>query len=152
MFGLPLWAIWLILCGTFLLIEIFNISFLLIWPGIGSFFAFIASVLGAPVEIQIAVFAISTTIMIIFMKPLTKKLFKNKDNTKMNNDAMIGKKGVVIKEINSIEDVGQVKVAGELWSAITLNDEKIKINEIVKVTKVDGVKLVVTKINENENV
>ena len=132
MFGLPLWAIWLILCGTFLLIEIFNISFLLIWPGIGSFFAFIASVLGAPVEIQIAVFAISTTIMIIFMKPLTKKLFKNKDNTKMNNDAMIGKKGVVIKEINSIEDVGQVKVAGELWSAITLNDEKIKINEIVE--------------------
>lgn len=149
MFGLPLWAIWLILCGAFLLIEIFNISFLLIWPGIGSFFAFIASILGAPVEIQIAVFAISTTIMIIFMKPLTKKLFKNKDNTKMNNDAMIGKKGVVIKEINSIEDVGQVKVAGELWSAITINDEKIKINEIVKVTKVDGVKLVVTKINEN---
>lgn len=149
MFGLPLWAIWLILCGAFLLIEIFNISFLLIWPGIGSFFAFIASILGAPVEIQIAVFAISTTIMIIFMKPLTKKLFKNKDNTKMNNDAMIGKKGVVIKEINSIEDVGQVKVAGELWSAITINDEKIKINEIVKVTKVDGVKLIVTKINEN---
>ena len=149
MFGLPLWAIWLILCGTFLLIEIFNISFLLIWPGFGSFFAFIASVLGAPVEIQIAVFAISTTIMIIFMKPLTKKLFKNKDNTKMNNDAMIGKKGIVIKEINSTEEVGQVKVAGELWSAITLNDEKIKINEIVEVTKVDGVKLIVTKINEN---
>ena len=149
MFGLPLWAIWLILCGAFLLIEIFNISFLLIWPGIGSFFAFIASVLGAPIEIQLAVFAISTTIMIIFMKPLTKKFFKNKDNTKMNNDAMIGKKGVVIKEINSTEDVGQVKVAGELWSAITLNDEKIKINEIVEVTKVDGVKLVVTKINEN---
>lgn len=149
MFGLPLWAIWLILCGAFLLIEIFNISFLLIWPGIGSFFAFIASVLGAPIEIQLAVFAISTTIMIIFMKPLTTKLFKNKDSTKMNNDAMIGKKGVVIKEINSTEDVGQVKVAGELWSATTLNDEKIKINEIVEVTKVDGVKLVVTKINEN---
>ena len=149
MFGLPLWAIWLILCGAFLLIEIFNISFLLIWPGIGSFFAFIASVLGAPIEIQLAVFAISTTIMIIFMKPLTPKLFKNKDSTKMNNDAMIGKKGVVIKEINSTEDVGQVKVAGELWSAITLNDEKIKINEIVEVTKVDGVKLIVTKINEN---
>ena len=148
MFGLPLWAIWLILCGIFLLIEIFNISFLLIWPGIGSFFAFIAAVLGAPVEIQIAVFAI-TTIMIIFMKPLTKKFFKNKDNTKMNNNAMIGKKGIVIKEISPLEETGQVKVAGELWSAITTNDEKIQINEIVKVMKVDGVKLVVTKTNEN---
>ena len=149
MFGLPLWAIWLILCGIFLLIEIFNISFLLIWPGIGSFFAFIASILGASIEIQIAVFAITTTIMIIFMKPLVKKLFKNKDDTKMNNNAMIGKKGIVIKEINPLEETGQVKVAGELWSAITLDNTKIQINEIVKVTKVEGVKLVVTKDNEN---
>lgn len=149
MFGLPLWAIWLILCGIFLLIEIFNISFLLIWPGIGSFFAFIASILGASIEIQIAVFAISTTLMILFMKPLVKKLFKNKDDTKMNNNAMIGKKGIVIKEINPLEETGQVKVAGELWSAITLDNTKIEINEIVKVTKVEGVKLVVTKDNEN---
>lgn len=149
MFGLPLWAIWLILCGIFLLIEIFNISFLLIWPGIGSFFAFIASILGASIEIQIAVFAITTTIMIIFMKPLVKKFFKNKDDTKMNNNAMIGKKGIVVKEINPLEETGQVKVAGELWSAITLDNNKIEINEIVKVTKVEGVKLVVTKDNEN---
>ena len=83
------------------------------------------------------------------MKPLTKKFFKNKDNTKMNNNAMIGKKGIVIKEISPLEETGQVKVAGELWSAITTNDEKIQINEIVKVMKVDGVKLVVTKTNEN---
>ena len=149
MFGLPLWAIWLILCGIFLLIEIFNISFLLIWPGIGSFFAFIASILGASIEVQIAVFAITTTIMIIFMKPLVKKFFKNKDDTKMNNNAMIGTKGIVIKEINPLEETGQVKVAGELWSAITLDNTKIQINEIVKVTKVEGVKLVVTKDNEN---
>lgn len=73
--------------------------------------------------------------MIIFMKPLTKKLFKNKDSTKMNNDAMIGKKGVVIKEINSTENVGQVKVAGELWSAITLNDEKLKLMKLLKLQK-----------------
>lgn len=149
MFGLPLWAIWLILCGIFLLIEIFNISFLLIWPGIGSFFAFIASILGAPIEIQIAVFAISTTLMIIFMKPLVKKFFKNKDDTKMNNNTMIGKKGIVIKEINPLEETGQVKVAGELWSAITLDNNKIEINETVKVTKVEGVKLVVTRDNGN---
>lgn len=149
MFGLPLWSIWLILCGIFLLIEIFNISFLLIWPGIGSFFAFIANILGASVEIQIAVFAITTTLMIIFMKPLVKKLFKDKDVTKMNNNAMIGKKGIVIKEIKPLEETGQVKVAGELWSATTLNNDNININEIIKVIKVDGVKLVVKKENEN---
>ena len=145
MFGIPLWAIWLIFCGLLLLIEIFNFSFLLIWPGIGSFFAFIANVLGASIEIQLAVFAISTILMILFMKPLAQKLFKNQDNTQMNNNAMIGKKGVVIKEINSPNETGQVKVSGELWSAITLDNKSIKINEIVKVIKVEGVKLVVTK-------
>ena len=149
MFGIPLWAIWLIFCGLLLLIEIFNLSFLLIWPGIGAFFAFIANILGASIEIQLAVFAISTILMILFMKPLAQKLFKTKDNTQMNNNAMIGKKGVVIKEINSPNETGQVKVAGELWSAITFDNKSIKINEIVKITKVEGVKLVVTKDIEN---
>ena len=148
MFGLPIWAIWLILCGIFLLIEIFNFSFLLIWPGIGSFLAFIANILGASIELQIAVFAISTTLMILFMKPLVQKLFKSKD-TKMNNNAIIGKKGIVIKEINTLNETGQVKVAGELWSAITLDNKNIDINENVRVIKVEGVKLVVTKDDEN---
>ena len=149
MFGLPLWAVWLILCGVFLLIEIFNISFLLIWPGIGAFFAFITSLLTDSVEIQISVFVISTTLMIIFMKPLVKKLFKNKDNIKTNIYAIVGKKGVVIKEIKPLEQNGQVKVAGELWSAITKDETEIAINEVVRVIKVEGVKLVVTKENEN---
>lgn len=149
MFGLPLWAIWLIICGVFLLIEIFNISFLLIWPGIGAFFAFVTSLLTDSIEIQIAVFVISTTLMIIFMKPLVKKLFKTKDNIKTNSDAIIGKKGVVVKEIIPLEQNGQVKVAGQLWSAITNDESQISINEIIKVIKVDGVKLVVTKDNEN---
>ena len=149
MFGLPLWAVWLILCGIFLLIEIFNISFLLIWPGIGAFLAFITSLLTDSVEIQITVFVISTTLMIIFMKPLVKKIFKNKDNIKTNSDAIVGKKGVVIKEIKPLEQNGQVKVAGELWSAITNDETEIAINEVIKVIKVEGVKLVVTKDNKD---
>ena len=149
MFGLPLWAVWLILCGVFLLIEIFNISFLLIWPGIGAFLAFITSLLTDSVEIQITVFVISTTLMIIFMKPLVKKIFKNKDNIKTNSDAIVGKKGVVIKEIKPLEQNGQVKVAGELWSAITNDETEIAINEVIKVIKVEGVKLVVTKDNKD---
>lgn len=145
MFGLPLWSMWLILCGLLLLIEIFNASFLLIWPGIGSFFAFIACILGAPVELQIAVFAISTTLMIIFMKPLVQKFFKNSDTTQMNKDALIGKKGIIVKAIDPQNEMGQVKVAGELWSAITTDKDEIKVDEAVKVVKVEGVKLIVTK-------
>lgn len=144
--SLPVWLIWLILCGVFLLIEIFTVSFLMFWPGIGAAFAFIASVLGASVPVQIAIFAISTTLMIVFMKPLVKKLFKTRD-VPMNSDAIIGKNGIVIKDVDNIKSKGQVKVNGELWSAINIeDDEKIETGTTIIVEDVEGVKLKVKKV------
>ena len=42
---LPMWALWLIASGVFFLGEIFTVSFLLFWPGIGAFLAFLTSLL-----------------------------------------------------------------------------------------------------------
>ena len=140
-----MWVVWLILCGVFLLIEIFTVSFLMFWPGIGAFLAFITSLLTTNEVIQIAVFVLSTTLMIIFMKPLVKKFFKNNDNTKMNNSSLIGKTGIVVKDIDTINSIGQVKVNGELWSAFT-EDENIKSGSTVSVLAIEGVKLKVKKI------
>ena len=140
-----MWVVWLILCGVFLLIEIFTVSFLMFWPGIGAFLAFITSLITDNEVIQIAVFVISTTLMIIFMKPLVKKFFKNNDNTKMNNSSLIGKTGIVVKDIDTINSIGQVKLNGELWSAFT-EDENIKSGSTVSVLAIEGVKLKVKKI------
>jgi len=143
---LPVWAIWLILSGVFFLAEIFTISFLLFWPGIGAFLAFLISLIAPEnIVLQVAVFAISTIALTIFTKPLIKKLFKDKDNTSMNNSAVIGKKGIIVKELDS-SNSGQVKVNGELWSAIKPEDAKdIKVGESVIIEKVEGVKLLVRK-------
>lgn len=140
-----MWVVWLILCGVFLLIEIFTVSFLMFWPGIGAFLAFITSLITDNEVVQIAVFVISTTLMIIFMKPLVNRLFKNKDNTKMNNSSLIGKTGIVVKDIDTLESIGQVKVNGELWSAFT-DEENIKAGSTVSVLAIEGVKLKVKKV------
>ena len=78
---LPMWAIWLIASGIFFLGEIFTISFLLFWPGVGAFLAFLTSLI-VPENLvaQILVFVVSTIIMILFTKPLVNKIFKNKEN------------------------------------------------------------------------
>ena len=142
-----MWIIWLILCGVFLVIEIFTVSFLMLWPGIGAFLAFITSLFTDNFAIQIAVFVISSTLMIIFTKPLVKKLFKNNDNTKMNKDSLIGKQAIVIKDINTLESKGQVKVNGELWSAFTENpNETIQKGSTVTIEDIEGVKLKVKKL------
>ncbi|MEG2310801.1 MAG: NfeD family protein [Clostridia bacterium] len=142
---LPTWAIWLILCGVFLLIEIFTTTFLMFWPGIGAFLGFLANVLGFSVPIQIGVFVVSTTIMIIFMKPLVKKIFKTHD-TPMNYDTITGKKAIVTKEIDNLNSKGQVKINGELWSAISIDNDNIHEGSTVLIEKVEGVRLIVKKV------
>lgn len=142
-----MWVLWLILCGVFLIAEIFTVSFLLFWPGIGAFIAFITSLITDSITIQIGVFVISSTLMIIFTKPLVKKMFKNKDNTKMNSDSLIGKTGLVVREINNLESKGQIKVNGELWSAFSSTPlQVIEDGAVVLIEDIEGVKLKVKKI------
>ena len=50
--------------------------------------------------------------------------------------------GVVTEEINKLK-VGEVKVDGKRWSAIS--DEKIEVGTTIIVESIDGVKLVVRK-------
>lgn len=140
------WIIWLILTGFFLILEIFTISFLFFWFGVGAFLAFLGSIIGLEIGFQIAIFAVSTTLMVFLTKPLAKKLFHTKD-VPMNNKTVIGKNGVVIKKIDNLKEPGQVKVQGEIWTAIGIDDEIIEKGSTVIIEAIDGVKLKVKKVN-----
>lgn len=140
-------TIWLMLCGLCLIIEIFTVSFLMFFPGVGAFFAFISALLGANVTIQSIVFVVSSALMILFLRPLVTKLFKTKDIA-MNSNALIGKSGVVLKDIKGDEKVGQVKVQGEVWSAICEDGTSIDKDSRITVLAISGVKLIVKEISE----
>ncbi len=144
---MSLTTMWLILCGLCLIIEIFTVSFLMFFPGVGAFFAFIAALLGANTTIQCIIFAVSSTLMILFLRPLVTKLFKTKDIA-MNSNALIGRSGVVLKDIKGDEKVGQVKVAGEIWSAVCEEDHVIAKDSKITVLAISGVKLIVKEISE----
>ena len=140
-------TVWLMLCGLCLIIEIFTVSFLMFFPGVGAFFAFIFALLGANVTIQSIVFVVSSALMILFLRPLVTKLFKTKDIA-MNSNALIGKSGVVLKDIKGDEKVGQVKVQGEVWSAICEDGTSIDKDSRITVLAISGVKLIVKEISE----
>jgi len=144
---MSLTTMWLILCGLCLVIEIFTVSFLMFFPGIGAFFAFISSLFGANITVQCIIFVISSALMIIFVRPLVTKLFKTKD-VAMNSNALIGKSGIVLKDIKGDEKIGQVKVAGEIWSAICEDDLMIPKDSKVTVLAISGVKLIVKEVSE----
>lgn len=139
-------TVWLIICGMCLIIEMFTVSFLMFFPGVGAFLAFIAALLGANVTIQSIVFVISSVLMIIFIRPLVTKFFKTKD-TAMNSNALIGRTGIVLKDIVSDQKVGQVKVAGEVWSAICEDGVSISKDAKITVLAISGVKLIVKEVS-----
>ena len=141
-----MWPFWLIIAGLCLVIEIYTVGFFIFWFGIGALFALLTSFITNNLFIQIAVFLISSSLLVILTKPLMKKFTKNEKTVHTNFFSLSGKQGIVTKKIDCNNSTGQVKVKGELWSAIS--DEDIEKDAKVKVLSIDGVKLKVEKIEE----
>lgn len=139
-----MWYIWLILAGIFFVAEIATVGFLIFWLGLGSLCAMITSFFTDNLIIQTAVFVITSTLFIFLTRPFVKKI-TNKDKTVVTNAySIIGKKAIVIKEINSTLGVGQIKIDGQVWSAKPENEETIEEGTEVIIQKIDGVKAVVS--------
>lgn len=142
-----MWKFWLIVAGVCFVIESFTIGFLVFWFGIGALAALVASLFISNIWIQSLIFIIVSSLLLIFTKPLVKKFVKEKDIIPTNVYSIIGKEGIVVESIDTINGVGKVKVNGELWSATSL--ENIEKGTKVKVLKVNGVKLEVEKLFSN---
>ena len=142
-----MWQIWLIASGVFIIIEIFTVGFLFFWLAIASLISMLVSFITESIIIQTAVFVISSAILIFATKPLMDKLAK-KDKTATNVYSLIGKKAVVIKEIDWASGKGQIKFEGEVWSAKTNEQVNIPKGTEVEIESIDGVKAFVKPINE----
>lgn len=143
-----MWQIWLIISGVCLIIEIMTAGFLIFWFAIGALLAMITSLFTNNLVIQTSVFVISSTILIFATKPLVQKFVGNKNDIKTNVYSTVGKTGIVTKSIDSIQCLGQVKVEGETWSAIGLNDMNISQGTEVEIKEIKGVKAIVAPIQK----
>lgn len=137
-----MWHFWLILAGLFFIIEIATVGFLVFWFGIGALLSMITSFFTSNIYIQMAVFICSSTILLFFTKRFTKR-FTKKDAVQTNAYSIIGKKGIVVKEVNPIDGTGQIKVGTEVWTAKSADNQKIEKGLEVEIIQIDGVKAVV---------
>ncbi len=139
-----MWQVWLIIAGLFFVAEIITVGFLVFWFGVGALIAMIVSFFTSNIIIQTAVFILSSSILLFATKPFVKK-FVDVKPTKTNAFSIIGKKALVIKEINS-HSVGQIKINGEVWSAESENDEIIPKDSEVEILQIKGVKVIVKSV------
>lgn len=147
-----MWQIWVILAGIFVIFEmVIPTDFLIFWVGMGALITAVVSIFTDNITVQIAVFCISSILLIFCTKPFVKKFMKNSANINTNAYSIIGKTGIVISEIDSISGKGQIKVGTEVWSAKTNTQAKIEEGTLVKVDSIDGVKAIVS-VKENSKI
>lgn len=149
--GMQGWVFWLILTAVFACIEVATINLVSTWFAGGSLAAMIAALCGADVPLQIliavGVSGVLLALMLIF-KPFDA--IKHHTEQPTNSDRVLGREALVLTEIDPMENTGTVKVLGQVWSAVSENEQRIAAGERVTVRAITGVKLVVAKINPKE--
>lgn len=136
---------WIGLAVFALLVEAASTQLVSIWFSIGAVGAAISCIFTDNVLIQVFVFLIITTVALISTRPLVKKVKQKNSKEKMNLDRVIGCEATLIKDITK-DQVGEVKVMGDYWSAVSRDGTEIKSGTRVKVLEINSTKLVVEKI------
>lgn len=141
-------TVWLIVAAAFGIAELMTTSVTLVWFSIGALILMFLSTFIESIIIQISLFAvISISLLVVFTK-----YFVDKDKTYRYNTNLQGieqRTGIVKEEI-PFHMTGIVTLTGEDWTAISEDGEKIQVGQLVKVIRIEGVKLVVKPINNQE--
>jgi len=138
---------WLVLSVVLFVIEGTTVQLVCIWFAVGALFAMLASFVGAPVWLQLLIFLISSIGVLIVGRPfLMDKLVRRREPT--NADRVIGQVGIVLEQVDNVEQTGRVSANGLDWTARSERGEIISEKSRVLVKYIDGVKLIVEPIRE----
>ena len=139
----PMATLWLVLLILFLVAEGATAAVTTIWFAAGALVAIVAALLGAQIWLQVIIFVVVSIGCLLALRPLLKKYITPK-KIRTNVDSVIGSQGVVLEKIDNLAGTGRVKLGGMEWSARAENNECIEAGTVVRVEKIEGVKVFVT--------
>lgn len=139
--------LWLVLIVGFLFVEAATVAMVSLWFAIGALAAMVVSLLGLQTWIQVVVFLVVSGIMLLLLRPLSKRYFTPK-LLKTNADAVLDSVGRVTIAIDNVNATGQVKLGAMEWTARSADGQPIPAGTMVKVEKIEGVKVLVVPIPE----
>lgn len=142
-----IWASVFILC---IIIEMLTLGLTTIWFSGGAIVAAIMSLFDCSATSEIIVFALVSFALLFTTRPIAKKHL-SPHLEKTNVESYVGEKVIVTEAIDNLNFAGQVKINGVEWTARSINDEIIPVGTEVVIRQVSGVKLIVSRTDENQN-
>ena len=144
-----LWWIWIIIAAFFAISEVFTAGFFILWFGIGALVAGLLALLGVGIIWQWLAFVVVSGVLVAISRKFADRVTK-KQPPGIGADRLIGKVGVVLEEINNIENPGRVRIDKDEWRADSETDETITKGTMVVVTRLDGTHVVVKEHKKGE--
>ena len=140
--------IWLALLIVFAITEGVTVALVSIWFMGGALAALIAALCGAELWVQVVLFFTVSILLLLCLRPLSKRLIKQK-KVATNADSNIGKEVVVTEHIDNLQGSGAVRISGVEWSARSADGSEIEKGAVVRVLRIEGVKVCVERADTN---
>ena len=141
------WIIWLAAFVVLVGIEAVTMALTTIWFAGGALIAFLLALIGFNYTVQMAAFFLVSCVLLFFTRPFALK-YVNKKTVKTNVEGLIGKKARITADVDNDLAKGSAVVSGQEWTARSSDGRPIKEGTMVKIEAVDGVKLIVSRIEE----
>lgn len=131
---MPPWLIWLCAAAALAAAELLSLDLVLIMLAGGAAAAGVAAAFDTPLIVEAIVFALVSAILLFLVRPIARRHLKV-GRTRTGVEALTGAPAVVVTAVDAHS--GQVKIAGELWSARSYDstqtfgpDEQVSVMEI----------------------
>lgn len=110
--------LWIALGVALVIAELFTTTLFLIMFGAGAFAAAAVAALGAPLAVQVLVFAVVSALTVVAVRPIIERRRRpagDSGGEPFGVEAIEGSTAVVLERVDTSQ--GMVKIDGELWSA-----------------------------------
>ena len=139
------WILWVGLMVMFGILELSTVNLVSIWFVAGSLVAMAAALLGTSIWVQIVLCLITAGILLAFLQPFVRKFVIPK-KTATNADMVLGREAYLTEAVDNIRGTGSLKLDGKEWTVRSMDQTVLPAGTLVKIVKLEGVKLYVTPV------
>lgn len=131
------WVWWMVAAGVLAVGEIFTLSFFLGPISVAAVTAAIVAAVGGGLAVQWLVFIAVSLASLAVLRPIAKRHLRTPAQIRTGTAALVGGTAVVVERVD--RDGGQVKLAGEIWTARAYDEDEVyEPGARVEVLKIDG--------------
>lgn len=113
------------------------------WFVVGALVAFVASLLGADLVVQLVVFLVVSVACLVGLRPV---FVKYRDRGKLEEPTHVGQTAVVVEDVDNDGMTGRVETDNRMtWAARSADGLPIPAGEVVRIVGQESVKLIVER-------